>query len=202
MKTNKPTIYSLIMAYGLRSTIHYIWSILHDRRSAVSKSGFSLIEVNMAVLIIGVGLLVVFGLFPAGLREGENGISDTQCALFAEAVLEGLRSEACHNESLVWTGWENIEDFKTNFIVHVDNAGDSGVYIGDTNGEVSEAIEFPEGANPKTYITYMMSVHGEDGGLTRSVSLWVYRGQYVTKHVASFRDIAELYYTKYIYLGE
>lgn len=57
-------------------------------------SGFSLIEVCLAILVVGLGLLTVFSLFPSGLRSGEDGTADTRTGLFTESVMGGLRANA------------------------------------------------------------------------------------------------------------
>jgi type II secretory pathway pseudopilin PulG len=164
------------------------------------KSGFSLIEVNMAVLVIGLGLLVLFGLFPAGLKEGENGAVDTQCALFAESVLEGLRGEA-HNkpELLDWNIWENINSFAANLTLSSPAVQGDATTI-QTALQVRGPIEFPVGASPKTFICYVMQItNGDPQNMTRAVNLWVWSGQYVTKDPIKFIRQAEWYATKYVY---
>ena len=59
-------------------------------------------EVNIALLIMAVGLLGVFSLFPLGLRQSDAATSDTTQAAFADQVLNAMRA----NASLVtnWTG--------------------------------------------------------------------------------------------------
>ena len=56
-----------------------------------SNSGFSLVEVSLALLVIGLGLLAVFGLFPSGLGMNKRSIDETQCAMFANDVFEAYR---------------------------------------------------------------------------------------------------------------
>lgn len=46
-------------------------------------AGFSLIEVNVAILVIAGGMLSLFTLFPAGLRLSTAALSDTRQSLFA-----------------------------------------------------------------------------------------------------------------------
>lgn len=59
-----------------------------------SKSGFSLVEVSLALLIVGVAMLTILGLFPAGLEQNARSIGDTRAALFAEEVCGALRVHA------------------------------------------------------------------------------------------------------------
>jgi Tfp pilus assembly protein PilV len=50
-------------------------------------SGFSLIEVNMAVFVLAVGILSMAVLYPLGLRESMQSQSDIKQSMFADYVL-------------------------------------------------------------------------------------------------------------------
>ncbi len=56
--------------------------------------GFTLVEVALAMLVIGIGIMAVFGLFPAGIEAGRRAVNETQAALFAEEVFAGYRALA------------------------------------------------------------------------------------------------------------
>ena len=58
------------------------------------RAGFTLMEVNIALLIMAVGLLGLFSLFPVGLRQSDAATSDTSEAAFADLVLNAMRSNA------------------------------------------------------------------------------------------------------------
>ena len=58
------------------------------------KSGFTLVEVALALLVVGVGIVAIFGLFPAGMEAGRRTVNETQAALFAEEVFTAYRSLA------------------------------------------------------------------------------------------------------------
>ena len=58
------------------------------------RGGFTLVEVALALLVISVGIVVVVGLFPAGLQTNKAAIDDTRMAMFAEEVLNGVRAVA------------------------------------------------------------------------------------------------------------
>jgi prepilin-type N-terminal cleavage/methylation domain-containing protein len=57
-----------------------------------SPQGFSLVEVCLALLVIGLGLLAVFGLFPSGLAMNKRSIDETQCGMFANDVFDSFRA--------------------------------------------------------------------------------------------------------------
>ena len=50
-------------------------------------SGFSLIEVNMAVFVLAVGVLSMASLYPLGLRESIQSQADLKQSMFADYVL-------------------------------------------------------------------------------------------------------------------
>lgn len=75
----------------------------------MNRHGFSLIEVNLAILLATVGLLTLFALFPLGLRESEMAIIDTQEAMFADNVLSAMRANA--QDILDWGVWTDRTDF-------------------------------------------------------------------------------------------
>jgi prepilin-type N-terminal cleavage/methylation domain-containing protein len=58
------------------------------------ESGFSLVEVSLALLVAGIGLLAVFALFPSGLDLNKKAIDETQLSMFAEEVFNGYRTLA------------------------------------------------------------------------------------------------------------
>ena len=66
-----------------------------------SSSGFSLVEISLALLVVAVGMLAILGMFPSGLDQNARSISDTHAALFAEEVFSSLR---VHAE----TNWQEI----------------------------------------------------------------------------------------------
>lgn len=76
---------------------------------SMNRFGFSLIEVNIAILVIAGGLLSLFSLFPAGLRMSSAALSDTRQALFADDFFsyfdDGVRQIADRND------WQNVEKF-------------------------------------------------------------------------------------------
>ena len=75
----------------------------------MSARGFSLIEVNIAILVIAGGLLSLFTLFPAGLRMSTAAMNDTRQALFADDFFayfdDGVRQIDNRDD------WQNIERF-------------------------------------------------------------------------------------------
>jgi len=75
------------------------------RRDA--KSGFSLIEVNMAVFVMAIGILSMVALYPLGLRESSQGRADLKQAVFADYLLNQAVAAASLT-NFPWTQWKKV----------------------------------------------------------------------------------------------
>ena len=149
----------------------------------IRKDGFSLVEVCLAILVIGFGLMVVFSLFPSGLRSGEAGTADTRNGLFAESVMAGLRANADSIDNLAdWT-----TDFQTNIVKDVLTVG--GVPRDITVGQI-DIIRFPDGSD---YLRYRLTVDASK----KSALLEVEDGRYP----ANVLNAPSLFYTEFWYTG-
>lgn len=73
------------------------------------KAGFSLIEVNMAILIAAGGMLSLFALFPVGLRQSVMSEADLHQATFASSFFEAISANVKTIDDV--RVWNNIEDF-------------------------------------------------------------------------------------------
>jgi len=69
-----------------------------------NKQGFTLIEIALALLVASIGLMGILGLFPAGLQMSKMASDETQAALFAETVLNGVRAQAATSR------WDRIRN--------------------------------------------------------------------------------------------
>lgn len=70
-------------------------------------NGFSLIEVNMAVFVMAVGVLSMAVLYPLGLRESTQGQADLKQSMFADCVLNQVVALASQT-NVTWNSWKNI----------------------------------------------------------------------------------------------
>lgn len=96
--------------------------------SLVAKNdGFTLIEVTFAILIVGLGLLTFFSLFPSGLRMAEQDHEDTKCALFSEIAFSGMHANACTMTNL--SDWD-AGLFETKIVADVLGMGQDLVWGG------------------------------------------------------------------------
>lgn len=70
-------------------------------RQRDGRLGFSLIEVNMAVFVVAVGIIVMAALYPLGLRESMQSTADLKQSMFADVVL-GAAVAAASNTNMTW----------------------------------------------------------------------------------------------------
>ena len=74
------------------------------RHLAGSRAAFTLMEVNLAILIMAVGVLTMTSLYPLGFRESEAAHEDVRAAVVAEEVL-GKLSAALSSRNITWEKW-------------------------------------------------------------------------------------------------
>ncbi len=72
-------------------------------KTGCNKEAFTLVEVALATLVVGLGLLTIFSLFPSGLRAAEEATGDTRCGLFAEVMMNGLQANGMSVTN--WDDW-------------------------------------------------------------------------------------------------
>lgn len=79
----------------------------------MKRSGFSLIEVNMAVFVLAIGILSMAVLFPLGLRESMQSQADLKQSMFADYILNVAISAASSTNvswKTEWSPWAATYD--------------------------------------------------------------------------------------------
>ena len=71
------------------------------------KAGFSLMEVNMAIFVMAVGILSAVALFPLGLRESTQGQADITQAMFSDYLLNQAVAAASLT-NFWWSEWKKV----------------------------------------------------------------------------------------------
>ncbi|HBA84950.1 MAG TPA: hypothetical protein DCZ95_12720 [Verrucomicrobia bacterium] len=85
---------------------------MHATIDSIRKdAGYSLVEVSLALLVVAIGLLAVFGLFPEGLNATRAAVDDTEVAAFADYVFSSLDFEAANTNEL-WDDFETSGSFQ------------------------------------------------------------------------------------------
>ncbi len=74
-----------------------------------ARAAFTLMEVNLAVFIMAVGVLAMASLYPLGFRESQQSRDDVRAAITAEEVL-GKLTAALSSRNIEWKQWrDNIK---------------------------------------------------------------------------------------------
>lgn len=78
-----------------------------QHRQSRGRSGFSLIEVNMAVFVVAVGIIVMAALYPLGLRESIQSTADLKQSMFADVVL-GAAVASASSTNMTWAVFSSV----------------------------------------------------------------------------------------------
>lgn len=73
---------------------------------AKSRLGFTLMEVNLAILIMAAGVLAMVSLYPLAFNESRQSSDDVAAAAFADGVLTPLTA-ALSSPSIKWSDWRD-----------------------------------------------------------------------------------------------
>lgn len=78
--------------------------VRHPLVTRHSSSGFTLMEVNLAIFIMAVGLLAMVALYPLAYRESRQSKDDVKAAATADCVLNTLTA-ALSSRNIEWNDW-------------------------------------------------------------------------------------------------
>jgi len=160
------------------------------KRPGNSNIAFSLIEVNLAVFLVAAGLLVLFSLYPLGLRESEMALTDTQEAMFADFVLGAMKGNALSKTN--WSQWTSGD-----FVDGGSIGGYSIVQAGSRAEEPKFVTEFPYGSGyPLQYHLLVETYPSGSDGSRKRVILSVKGGKYGKMNIET-----KCYVTDLVYMG-
>ena len=72
------------------------------------KKAFTLIEVNLAMFVMAMGVLSMIALYPLGFREADQSREDVAAAAYCESVMNSLAA-ALSATNLPWSSWQQLE---------------------------------------------------------------------------------------------
>lgn len=72
-----------------------------------SRLGFTLMEVNLAIFIMAVGILAMVSLYPLAFRESQQSSDDVASAALADGILSPLTA-ALSSTNVAWSAWQNL----------------------------------------------------------------------------------------------
>jgi len=97
------------------------------------RRGFTLVEVSLALLVMAVGVLGAFALFPHALAESQRASAETQASMFAETVFQTLRARAQYKWSEVGMSFQTYGP---------GSRGDAKVWMVESPIRASGNVEF------------------------------------------------------------
>lgn len=107
------------------------------------ESGFTLMEIALALMVVGVGLLAIFNLFPAGLRSSINATAYTRSSQFSEELFNAIRAEAyAMTNRADWTAFMAEGNLSTETF---DTYANGGGIENATMPSAFTQIEYPKG---------------------------------------------------------
>ena len=78
----------------------------------MKRFGFTLVEVNLALVVMALGVLGLVSLYSLGFRENRQSLEDVKGVAFAEATVNQLLA-ALGSRHVTWENWKNIGDSTT-----------------------------------------------------------------------------------------
>ena len=72
------------------------------------KKAFTLLEVNLAMFVMAIGVLSMIALYPLGFREAEQSREDVAAAAYCESVLNSMAA-ALSATNIHWSAWANLD---------------------------------------------------------------------------------------------
>jgi hypothetical protein len=167
----------------------------HRPDSPPPRAGFSLIEITLAILLIGLGVTTLFALFPMGLKQSDDAMADTHVALFTDKVFSGIRAHASTITN--WADWSDLNRFRALAVSPVE-IKDSSNMVHTLHGDNSvRKIEHAIALN--THILYQLDATAvTDKPYLRSATLLCHVGIGDETYDA---DKALWSYTEFFYSG-
>ena len=108
------------------------------------RNGFSLVEVNMAIFVMAMGILSMAVLFPLGLRESNQGFADLKQASLADYLLNQAVA-AAQLPDVKWSEWQRIPWLES-------KSDNSGVNLKDLPPFIEDKMDYPEGSSERYVI--------------------------------------------------
>ena len=72
------------------------------------KKAFTLLEVNLAMFVMAMGVLSMIALYPLGFREADQSREDVAAAAYCESVLNSMAA-ALSATNLAWSTWSQLD---------------------------------------------------------------------------------------------
>ena len=156
------------------------------------RGGFTLIEVNLAILLIATGMLVLLALFPQGMHENEEAIKDTHESMFAAHILSGLEGNALSQRMMDWDVWITEDSFRAEICREVNPV--DGVNTWDRR---VDGVIWPDSTESRIRYRLQVAPVEDTGNRLWTANLQVKSGVY-----GDFEAEVRSYVTSFVYLGD
>lgn len=156
------------------------------------RQGFSLMEVNVALLLVAVGLMGLLSLFPVGLRQSTLATSDTAQAAFVDQVFNAMRANASTVTN--WSDWSDDTIFASSVLPHSGSLALNVPGNGSTTCIAVGGLEITDYLIKGNYIKYTITIGGLSGRI-RQVQMQV------TDRPQTSTANSPIYVTDFVYMG-
>ena len=194
---------------------------------AKTKSGFSLMEVNIAIFVMATGVIAMAGLFPLGMRESILSQTDFKQAMFADYVLN-IAVTAASSTNVTWEEWaqwagdwntvdasldgpmsQNMHNAVPDFIWGTGQSGKGGQLgraITEYGNNQMPGFQHKEATRNKTYAVYCVLVPGFSdqvmGIMVRSLEMDVQKSNMGNEEKLRRLQIQPAYYAEARFHGK
>lgn len=168
------------------------------------RKAFTLLEVNLAIMVMAVGILSIVGLYSLGFRENRQSSEDVASAAYADAVLSPLVM-AISSTNVTWNDFKDMKSYPDDdgWRSYFDS---NGLIVGNPDGKAQGAYGFVRSAiGDKENVLKWPS--NASGGLKGGVVIMHDRGSAVVRLAfraskqASMLLSAPMYYTEVRFQG-
>lgn len=136
-------------------------------------SGFSLIEVALAMLVIAIGIPALLGLLGSGLNMNKTSQDDTLLGTFAQAYFSAVKAEARDNWDAVASAIGTVPASQSTVFETPDD------FVLRADNPVSYILKSSGPGNPEAYaLRYAPSIAQDASGNRIAVGLNVWPGEY------------------------
>jgi len=131
------------------------------------RKAFTLIEVNLAILVMAGGILSVISLYSLGYRETRQSREDITSAAYSDAVLSPLIA-ALSSKTLTWEEFNTLGDYPSATSVGGSKTSGWGAYLEERNNAI-KVIENPT-AKAQEVFDEVMEALGSSGVSGESIN--------------------------------
>ncbi len=127
------------------------------------RGGFTLMEVNLAIFIMAVGMLAMVALYPLAYRESQQSKDDVKGAAAADCILNTLTA-ALSSRNIKWEDWESGVENAVKATGDSQGAGGWMAYCDKSNENYSPKKKSQINSLAKNVYSALMGVNKDHSG--------------------------------------